>query len=648
MPTANRTEDATYHNIPGQDFRLYVGFGNEVRISTDARLVTPPVTEYPEQLKKVPDRPCVVMGPNRIAFVEESIWFYGGRSYFRGRVPAEDHTWKVYKDGVDVSANTDVVAITLYEDLYQTYRNGPPPEAFAAILFKEPGIFEVELQVVNPYATSYHTGRRQVIVYESRETAYDGIIEIGQISGSVSQGGWACSLRAVGDVSFFQNIQAIEGYVPVVIMVETLLEQVDVDLTIANGYPTPIWNTITNGPNWHIDDYRDDPRIIFSGYVDRASIQVNVETHDVRFECRTADVILEQMQTHTVGFFESASDGKGVTFNDLTLGDVIRYMLQEKSNFADYVDLRMYYNFGFVYDSEDNDQIPNMEYKDWTFNQGQYWSNIRDGANNEFSFAYAAPSGQIFIHPDRNYYHPQVWDNLNDRNQWNGVAWEGDTFLGNTIAHVPIGPERTPLAIISDRQDLTGLIASLGVGPTSGAPIHVPLSIGVQERISAVPGYYKITGNLSFWNEEWGADYPQRATDASQGQWLLSGTWVLDQGRYWSDQDRDRAWANIWRFAARGYAAQRSRYRLEVRYGLHTYFRPGDLIEVVYVNNQARVRIIPPDEGQPNRNYFEIDSIAYAPDLNQQMWTTVYGLREVTIYTAPTPTIPATPPEVDD
>lgn len=639
MATANREDDAQYFNSLGDDFRVYVGFGNEVRIQTDARLVTPPVTEYPQPLGKVPDRPCAVLGPNRITFVGEETRFYGSRSYYRTRIPAEGHTWRAFFNGVEVTENDDFIVITTGIDTVQTFR-GDPPQSVASIYFLYPGIYELWMDVENPVAHSHHTAKRQVIVYQDRDTAYAGVIEIGQISGSTSQGGFSTSLRVAGDMSFLSAASEIEGYIPVVIKVEQFVEVYNAELSAELGYPVVTAQQIDIGPKWHIDAYIDDPTIIFSGYIDRATITIDAESHTAQFECRTADMILEQMQTHVVGFFESAGDGKGVTFNDLTFHDVIRYMLQEKSNFADYVDLRLQYNTGYVPGSDTNNQVPNMEYKDWTFNQGQYWSNIRDGAQNEFSMAYCSSQGQIFVHPDRNMWHPQIWTDLNDQNSWNGSSWDGPTDYGYTIAYVPIGPEIDPLGIISDRKDVTAY-----PGTDSGAPVHVPLTIKVTERLSAIPSYYKITGNLSFWNEEWGADYPQQATDAANGRWLLSGSWVLDQGHYWSDQDRDRAWANLWRFAARGYAAQRARLRVEISFGFHTYFRLGDLIEVVYENLDARVSILP---GDPHRNFFEVDTVAYAPNLAQQSWSTVYGLRQLTVYTAPTPDIPEVPPEVDD
>jgi hypothetical protein len=146
--------------------------------------------------------------------------------------------------------------------------------------------------------------------------------------------------------------------------------------------------------------------------------------------------------------------------------------------------------------------------------------------------------------------------------------------------------------------------------------------------------------SISFHNEEWGVDYPHGQPGPG------SGKWVLIQGKYYSDQNRDSAWANLWKFAARGYAAANARYTLTVNYGLHQYWRLGDLIEVLYTDPQGRVSFTRQPEAP--RNYFEVESISYAWDTNQGIWRTTYTLREFTPYAAPAVTVPPTPAAVSN
>jgi hypothetical protein len=173
-----------------------------------------------------------------------------------------------------------------------------------------------------------------------------------------------------------------------------------------------------------------------------------------------------------------------------------------------------------------------------------------------------------------------------------------------------------------------------------GALKYRPLEIRVNVQLSGGVSYYKIVASLSFWNEEWGADYPHGQPKAA------SGRWVLESGRYYSNQDRNAAWEQLWRFAARGYAANNARYSIDVVYGLHTYWRLGDLVEVIYTDPQNRVSFVR-NQTAP-QNYFEVIGITYETALETGMWRTSYTLREITTYTAPTPTIPPVPAEVDD
>ncbi len=651
IDTATLQNHADLLNTPGQSFRLYVGFGHPVPIVTDARLETPPKTYYPEKFQRVPIRPAAIFGPNRISFVGDVLRFYGGRSANRWRRPCSNHTWKVFKDGVDVTNDFAYVSSTnTTNDFVQTYPVEPQPAVFT-VNFAQPGIYQIQLTVTGQYGdkSSTHTGYRQVIVYPSRMEAPAQVVEISGLSGGMSQGGWGCSLRLRGDCSALLKATEVNGYIPVVIIAETYYEQSDRQ-----------WSPYTIGPEYFdgpYDNHFDDPRVLFNGYVDRGTIEVDVDHSEVRFDCRTPDMILEQAYTHVVGFFEHKNNGAGITFNDLMYHDVVRYMLLEKSNFGDYHDLRFYHNWGLLpwgtytenYQGQsagngsyviDNDQIPNQEYRDWTFNNGQFWSNIRDGADNQFEFAYFSREGALHIHPDRTMWYPQVFYDTNSINQWDPLSqrYSGAySAYDEPLCRVPVGPADVPIATIADRKNPGSSANPWATGVWGGAPVQVPLRLTVSERLGAVPSYYKLVGNTSFWNEEWGADYPQAATDEKNGHWLLAGPWSLVQGKYWSDQNKDRAWRNLWRFAARGYAAVRSRYSLSITFGLHLYFRPADMIELIHSDASGRYAF---EHTNVPTNWFEVDGIAYTINQEAQTWTTQYQLRQVTVYDAPVPTIP--------
>lgn len=376
-------------------------------------------------------------------------------------------------------------------------------DAFALFTWSQPGIYEVHLTVANGDGYT-HSGKRQVIIYTSREEAYDGVVGVSGIAGSIEQGGWGCQLRVQGDLSFLLNARDLQGYIPVVVFADTLFE---------TGYGQ--WLRRAIGLNWQYDyenpngifDLRDDPRIIFSGYLDKNTLDINHDGSTATFEARGADLILEQMQTSAWGFFESAYDGSGIVYNDLNTASVIQHMLQEHSNFADWHDLRLFYD---IYDAppESGKAIssPQMEYKDWTFNQGMYWSNIRDMAENQFERAWVTHQGALCVMPDRNMWKPEVYYRRPD----------------SLLARLPL--EQDPVGMITG-----ALLVTQEGEPIDTATACIPMTIKVTERLSQAVSYYKIIASLSYGNEEWGADYPKDKPAPA------SGKWVLVQGKYYSD-----------------------------------------------------------------------------------------------------------------
>jgi hypothetical protein len=580
----SRAEDYELLNCSGQHFQVHVGFGNQIRIAVDGNPGAEPFTIYPEDHGLVPSRPTAVLGPHRIGFVGEPVIFYGGYSYARARKASIGHTW----------SGTGSPTITTQLDYTQVYMPGAQP-AFAEFTWDIPGIYEVSLKVYGAGSeigvdSPYHIGTRQVIVYPANATNTD-VIEISGLAGSIEQGGWACQVKMQGDLSYLPNARDIQGYIPVVIWATPAFE-----------VEKNVWESRAVGLNWDNDDvfnYRDDPRILFSGYLVQGSVEVNSDFTVSTFEARTAEMILEQLQTNAYGFFESANDGKGITFNDLTIYDVIRHMVQEHTNFMDWHDSCL---FSAIYHSEDDDNVvgTQMEYKDWTFNSGMYWSNIRDAAENQFERAWFDNRGCLYVLPDRNMWSPDIW------------------------YHNPNRPEvRLPL-----EQAPVGRMVQERTGPAD----MVPIQMSIVERLTGDVSYYKIIASLSYMNAEWGADYPAGAPAPT------SGKWVLVSGKYYSDDDQQVNWDNLWNFTFRGYAAANARYTIRAIFGVHPYWRLGDLIEVIY--EDSRVSFTP---GVPERNYFEVESISYDINVGQMTWQTTYSLRELTTYNAPSAQIPPLP-----
>lgn len=586
----SRISHHNWLNVSGQHFRLYVGFGNELKISVDAAMPSPPPTFYPEPVGMVPRRPTANLGPNRLGFVGEPLPFYGGYSYGRWRRPAHSHQW--------YSETASSIQVTVDDSIIYPEGSGT---SCALITWDEPGIHMVSMTCLGHGDNNAHTGYRQVIIYPSREEAFSGVTKIGAISGNISGGGFQTTLEVNGDMSFLMKARDLDGYIPVVIFAEQFYEI---------GYRQ--WIRREFGPNWFSGYFHEDPRIIFSGYIDKSTVVLSADEQTTTFSCRTADMILEQMQSGTWGFFENAIDGAGITFNDLQTHDVIRHMLQEHTNFIDWHDTRLFYTF------RDYDESgTGLEYEDFTWGQGMYWSNIRDIAENQFEDAFMTPQSSLVVGPRRNMWEPQIYERPE-----------------NPIGHVRFPLEGTPISILTDQY-------------TEGQNQCVPLEIKITERMSQAVSYYKIIGSLSFSNEEWGADYPHGKPAAA------SGKWVLVQGKYFSDDHREFNWNQLWHFAARGFAASNVRYTLHAVFGMHTYWRLGDLVEVIFEDLQGRLvlgRGTDPDTGEPNLshgsngNWFQVIGISYDINFEEYTWQTVYELEEVTSYTAPIPDVPACPP----
>lgn len=573
-------------NLPGQDWRFYVGFGNEIRIANDPIMFTPPATEHPDNPGQVPYRATAAFGPNRIAFVGEPVTLYGGWSFYRRRASAVNHRWAVFLDDSDVTADPTYVAVLVEPDTTQIYGTGNAEPAYCTLTFQQPGIYTVALTVGETYDTlSDHTGYRQVIVFPDRETAYTDVHGISSLSGSVDGGGWTMSLSLYGDLSFFLSLVEIRGYIPVVVALDV-------------SYETALdtWENHRIG----FQSHRNPVEILFNGYVKQGTIQINHDASVVTFQAQTPEMILQDMQSHTYGFFEHPKFGAGITFQDLVTHDIIRYMLQEKSNWIDWHDVGLYYMYS-------DPPEANIEFRDFTWSAGMYWANIRDIASNLYEKVYCDRFGRLYVVTDR-------------------TMWPRSTYVDYESRS-----EKQPRAHLGRHPDP---IVGIATQRTPGSAVLVPTAITIHQKYTAVPAYVKIIASLSWWVEEWGADWPQ-------GQPAMhSGAWIRDAGHYFSDQSRDQAWENLWKLAARLYFSSASRVVVEVQFAtVMTYLRIGDLI----------VLTVSTDIHSFANAEFEVTSLAHA--IQDGQWTTTIQLREMTIDNVPSvsiPPIPEAPQELPD
>jgi hypothetical protein len=408
-PYVMTNSDLTLVNCAGQDFTLYIAFMNPVTLSTvwsDLNLDSQGNWQAPPNYdtcanKTYPYAPTANLGSNRIGFVGEPLYFDGTLSCQRYDLPVNSYSWSW--TGMPVST---------------TYDNG----AQIALNWTTPGLYSVSLTVTDRYGATT-TGTRQVMIYQDRDSALPGIITVSGLSGSLQNGGWSAQITTVNSQStiYPPDQLGVGVYLPMVILCETRYE-------VAEGY----WLNATIGPLGNFipgQPYRD-PRILFDGYVQNGSFYQDVDKDTLTFSCGTVNMVLGEMQTHLLGYYNTtvktygnpgvptslntSSIGSGFLVAGLMSTDMIQSILGTHSQVSQYHDMHLWTTAiaCSIYDPHNNPPTAwyNVVYSTLSVNEGTIWQNLTDICSNEWSIPYCDRDGSIKIGPSVNYRGSDYWD----------------------------------------------------------------------------------------------------------------------------------------------------------------------------------------------------------------------------------------------
>lgn len=310
-------------------YSLYVAFQQPVRFASisqdiqyDANGVPSNVVNYDRLINsQAPYAPQANLGPNRIGFVGEPLFFDGSRSSQRGNQPAIGHNWSF----------TGAPQLTYYHSAFGANQQ-------VSAVWNTPGTYTVTLQTFDRYGQNAHDGVRQVTIYADRTQTPAGILSLNNLAGSIANGGWSTSLtvsKATAGVLDPARLP-LGTFQPVVILLETEYEaqpgQWQRQTLGQYGAPVP-------------GQFYDDPRVLFNGYVASGSSFSNSQEAVISLQLQTPELVLQQLQIHNIGFYNGyidstrKSDGRprsidaysyngvGQLINDLTTEDIYRALL---------------------------------------------------------------------------------------------------------------------------------------------------------------------------------------------------------------------------------------------------------------------------------------------------------------------------------
>ncbi|MFL5628423.1 MAG: hypothetical protein ACJ788_22820 [Ktedonobacteraceae bacterium] len=409
-PYALTNTDLGFLNAAGQDFAFYVAFMNPVAFTTnwtDLNLdnsgnFQPPPNFDTCANKKAPYSPTTCLGPNRIGFVGEPLYFDGTRSWQRYNLPALFHS-----NSWSASGNP---TITNYHNNQQI-----------GVVWNSPGLYQVSLTTygINGQPT---IGTRQVMIYPDRQSGLNGIISLSGLSGSVTNGGWQVQVTTTsngGLTLLTPDSIPVGTHYPFVIMAETRYELVP-------GY----WKNATVGPNGNFNPGAPytDPRILFDGYVLNGTMHQDVDKDTLTFSCTGPQQVLQEMKTHEMGYYNATNKtynnspkyptslntstvGKGYLVGGLMTVDVISSILKTHSNFAVYHDL-IFWNPGIttgIYQPGSTTAWYNIMYSTLGLTEGTIWSNIQQLVATEWAQVYCDRDGSVRVGPQVNYEGADFW-----------------------------------------------------------------------------------------------------------------------------------------------------------------------------------------------------------------------------------------------
>lgn len=331
MPYQLTDAQQAYYSKPSQALKVYFGITEPFVLETS---INDPNAQDREEFFW---NPVVIMGPNTVAWVGEPIPLWGGDSYgkLNGGSAISSYQWRVYEGDPGATYNTVQAEHT----------------------FQTPGHYGIDLKVTDA-AGRQTTGRRFCRVYE-RGDPYVGVAELQSLGGSLSRGGWGCSLKVTGDVADSQKGQ-FKDRAGIVVYAEDYYE-------VSRGS----WQQMTMG----VGNF--DPHILFAGYIVGDTIRTDAQTHDVTFQAQSAEVWLQQATAHSVEFAKSSfkpDEHPCHHTEPLTFADAILHILQGHTNFAWYHDVHLWQN---------GNELSVMQ-----LNEGNIWQWCLDFAQNEFGSAY--------------------------------------------------------------------------------------------------------------------------------------------------------------------------------------------------------------------------------------------------------------------
>lgn len=684
--------DLQYVNCAGQDFAVYLAFLNPIAITTVWTDINqdsegnwqPPGNTDCAALKIAPYCPIANLGPNRIGFVGEPLYFDGSCSCQRMDIPVVSYAWTV----------TGSPTATAYANNSQM-----------SYVWSAPGIYTVKLTVTDRAGTTT-TGVRQVMIYQSRQQALPGMTTLSGPSGSLANGGWQAQITTVNSqfTLFPPDALPVGTYQPLVIMVETRYE-------VLPGQ----WVNATIGPHGQFNPgspYRD-PRILFDGYVQTGTVQQDVDKDTLSFTCMSPQLLLNEAQAHLVGYYncdytsvkngvpqgcKTSPMGQGFQVGGLMTNDVVQSILQYHSNVCQFHDLHMWNSLipcaPFSVDSAN--AYYNPVFSTLSVNEGTIWQNLQDLTTNEWSQVYCERDGSIRVGPQVNFRGQEYWEKpwlYNTSSATAGVFLNLLSDLGYTIGApssmentasvigtlpmlpaqpMPVyfvhefgsqpppslynrpfqgQPDPTMLALFNTQSgppllcvfaDIPtpdpgmtapgGLLTPIIANWPQDLSIY-PIMISDQENYTGRTSLVKLIGTLANAQTILTSWYPQNTfqitgdgVSTTVATTLHSGNWNIDQSHVVPDVtaglNRSLVLNFWWEMARRIYFASNLNYNVTITAGLLTAVNLNDLVGVTRQNNQLG----PHWAEKP----FYVDGVSYQIDINNKTWQTSLTLTEIT------------------
>lgn len=683
--------DIQYTQTAGQNFQIFLAFLNPISITTNwVDIGKDPKGNWlvPQNFDTAanhvaPYQPTANLGPNRIGFVGEPLYFDGTRSCQRFDLPVTSYSW--------TTSGTNQT-VTLYDNGSQM-----------GVSWNAPGLYTVTLQVTDR-ANVITYGTRQVMIYQDRQSALPGMITLSGPSGSLSNGGWQCQLTTVNSqFSLFPpDALPVGTFQPIVIMAETSYE-------VAPG----LWINRTIGPNGQFNPgypYQD-PRIVFDGYVQQGTIHQDVDKDTLSCTCVGPQMILQITKAHTMGYYNCSYTGydqfgipkgchpspigQGFQVGGLMSQDIVHSVLQYHSNFAVYHDIHTW-NAGMPtvpYIPGGKNAYYNLQYSTLGMVEGTIWQNLQNIAQNEWSDVFCERDGGLRIGPMVNYRGSDYWSQPQLLGQTvvaslinfiQDLGFNVGSDMSQMPNNMPILPSLPmpvksvhpwgiqtnppkffqPFQPASDPtldfvqqglfgppilctfSDVPSYDPSPQPPPSPGALFPwiynnwpqdlsvYPISFDIQENYIGKAALVKLIGTpANPGSTQWVSWYPQNAFQVvGTGLQnivtaiLPAGDWIVDESHVLPDitlaQQKTLMTNWWWEIVRRMWYANNINFQATVTLGMFTVASLGDIVSCTRQNG-----VFSP--GFLNKPFY-VDGISYAIDFTNRTWQTSISLNEVT------------------